>query len=271
MFKSKQFIRLAIRRLGLAIPNVKLVRAIPMLLLCPLHLRLKLGGGDIVPVEGFRMRLDPTLYEDRAYWFIPHRYDKVERQTVLKQLPRDTRGWMIDIGANIGFLTLWLATRFPNSRILSIEPAPETYRRLKEHIELNQIKNVIPVQVGVLDTHGVLPFYYSDAYSGRSRFLQPAKALPKGTSMKMLEVGVVPLAELFAKYEIQQCVLMKLDIEGAEKRVLHHFFKHVPPSAHPKLLWVEYIHDLSLLEFVPTYGYRPLVQSNMNVVWEKVC
>ncbi len=240
-----------------------------MLVFCPMHLKLRLGGGDIVPVEGFKMRLDPTRYEDRAYWFMPHRYDATERRIVLQKIPHDTSGWLIDVGANIGFITLWLATRFPNARVLSIDAAPETFQRLKEHLELNQITNVVPVQVGVLDTYGKLPFHYSSAYCGRSSFMHPVKAPTKDETQKVIEVDVIPLADLFQKYTIERCELMKMDIEGAEERVLRHFFEHVPTHAHPKLLWVEYIHNPALSELIQSYGYRAISKSRMNIVFEK--
>ncbi len=137
-----------LRRIALATPDIKYIRAIPTQVLWKVHNRLQLGGG-IVEVEGFRMYLDPTEYVDGLFWFAPHQYDKLERRLVLERIPRDTEAWFVDLGANIGFVSLWLATHFPKARILSVEAFPRTYERLLENIRLNNLKNIVPVQIGV--------------------------------------------------------------------------------------------------------------------------
>ncbi|MFQ3610107.1 MAG: FkbM family methyltransferase [Fimbriimonadales bacterium] len=265
----KSALKRVLRKIALATPDIKYVRAFPTLVLWKLHNRLHLGG-DIVSVEGFRMFLDPADYADGLFWFAPHQYDKLERNFILKTIPRDTQGWFVDLGANIGFISLWLASRFPNAKILAVEAFPRTYEKLVENIQLNQMKNIVPVQVGVLDERGVLPFYYDPVFRDSASLMREVCDKTHQTIQEVVEVEVVPLDELFREYGIEQCRLVKLDIEGVEERVLRRFYECAPATAYPDLVWAEHLHSPHLKEIVEPFGYTQRLRTNMNVVFERV-
>lgn len=41
---------------------------------------------------------------------------------------------VLDLGANVGFATILFAARYPNAHIVALEPAPDTFRRLKGNV-----------------------------------------------------------------------------------------------------------------------------------------
>ncbi len=264
----KDTLKQVFRRVALSTPDIKYIRAIPTQVLWKIHNCLRLGGG-IVEVEGFRMYLDPTEYADGLFWFAPHQYDKLERRFVLGQVPADTGGWFVDLGANIGFISLWLATRFPNARVLAVEAFPRTYEKLVENIRLNQIRNIVPVQVGVLDTYGKLPFYYP-VYRGNASLVKEVCEATHQHIQEVVEVDVVPLYELFQQHAIEQCHLVKLDIEGAEERVIQRFFHCAPERAYPRIVWAEHLHSPHLTEILEPYGYTQRLHTHMNALFERV-
>lgn len=47
--------------------------------------------------------------------------------------------FIIDAGANIGLFTLYMKQKYPTSKILAFEPAPQLYRLLCRNLELNSI------------------------------------------------------------------------------------------------------------------------------------
>jgi len=49
---------------------------------------------------------------------------------------------ILDIGANVGYFTLFIIKKFPNSRVFSFEPFPETFKRLTENINNNAADNI---------------------------------------------------------------------------------------------------------------------------------
>lgn len=61
-----------------------------------------------------------------------------------------TDGDLMDVGANIGIMTYHLAKRFPDRKVMAIEPMPENFSVLKSVVERNKLNNVelVPVAVG---------------------------------------------------------------------------------------------------------------------------
>ncbi len=265
----KESIKHLLRQIALGTPDIKYIRAIPTQVLWKLHNWLRLGGG-VVEVGDFRMHLDPKEYIDGTLWFAPHQYDKLERRFILEHIPSNATGWFVDLGANIGFISLWLAVHFPHAQVLSIEAFPRTYNKLVENIIINRLKNIIPVQVGVLDMHGKLPFYFDPTYSGNASLIREVCESAHQNIQEVVEVDVVPLDTLFSQHAIDRCNLIKLDIEGAEERVLRRFFECAPSSVYPDYLWVEHLHSPHLHEIVEPFGYRQCMRTKMNVIYERV-
>ncbi len=64
-----------------------------------------------------------------------------------------------DIGANVGYYTLFASTLIGNSgRVFAFEPEPENMRMFIEHIRINERTNVVPVQKALSDVPGILRF-----------------------------------------------------------------------------------------------------------------
>jgi len=69
--------------------------------------------------------------------------------------PKD--GEMVfDVGANVGFYSLFHAVDHRNTRVFAFEPEPESHGRLVENLAANNIENVEVHQVAVSDVPGTL-------------------------------------------------------------------------------------------------------------------
>jgi FkbH-like protein/FkbM family methyltransferase len=82
------------------------------------------------------------------------------------RLPR--RGTVVDIGANIGVFSLFVAEQCPDVRILAYEPAPAAFDALCANGRAHA-PNLIPVEAGVSDRPGSAAFTYyrqSSVFSG---------------------------------------------------------------------------------------------------------
>lgn len=62
----------------------------------------------------------------------------------------DPAGWAIDLGANIGFWTIWLARRHPH--VIAVEAHPSTYQLLLDNLHANGVMDrVEPYQCAAYD------------------------------------------------------------------------------------------------------------------------
>ncbi len=119
---------------------------------------------------------------------------------------------IIDAGSNIGLATLWFATAYPGSRILSIEPDPATYELLSENVSANLLANVETLQAALSDKTGMTDFFVSSDSPGSLGM----STIKERMSWEPILVPSIRLSELVS----DDIDLLKIDIEGAEGLVV---------------------------------------------------
>jgi len=124
----------------------------------------------------------------------------------------------LDVGANLGWYSLVLGRQCPQGRIFAFEPIPSTVAMLERNIRLNQLDNVRPIAVGLLDREDELDFLFAEDVSG-------------ATSLRMVgqDRGHVAVREVRCKTTTLDAFctrhalspdLIKIDVEGAELMVV---------------------------------------------------
>jgi FkbM family methyltransferase len=116
---------------------------------------------------------------------------------------------IIDGGAFIGDTALEFANCLDRAcTIFSFEPGPESHQALQDTIKINELENVVmPVKAGLWDETGQLVF--DDSLGAGARI--------NGRGDSLIEV--VDLNSFIQRVGIKP-TLIKLDVEGAETRVL---------------------------------------------------
>ena len=118
----------------------------------------------------------------------------------------------VDVGANIGLHTLFMAKRVsPGGRVLSFEPSPKNFSRLKEHVEKNHLENVRIFSLALGDHRGTGFFNEDFNDSSRSHFSGEGHGLT---------VNIARLDDICLSEGVQRIDFLKLDVEGFEMRVL---------------------------------------------------
>lgn len=119
---------------------------------------------------------------------------------------------IIDIGANVGFFSLYISKKFPKAKIFSFEPFPETYKKLQNHFSQNSITNVTPYNLAVSDFDGTSKFY-SFEWTGCNTLIDGDfdESLSKVT-----EVNCVKFDKLRELTGVHKFDYAKIDCEGSE-------------------------------------------------------
>lgn len=118
-------------------------------------------------------------------------------------------GVLWDLGAHVGYYTLLFLARRPEGFVYSFEPSERNSRILKEHMQLNEIRNYHLVECAVSDTDGVLKFK-----SGKTSVA--GKLSQEGE----ISVPAVSLNRMYREGALRKPDVIKMDIEGAEAVVL---------------------------------------------------
>ena len=118
---------------------------------------------------------------------------------------------IVDIGAHIGLFSLFASQFCKNGKIFCFEPMKENHEMLLDNIDLNKIKNIVPLNLAVSKEKEYVKIYLNSDESAHSVF-------PHGNIF--VEVKSTTIEIFFDEYKIENCNLMKIDCEGAEYEII---------------------------------------------------
>lgn len=128
---------------------------------------------------------------------------------------------VIDVGANVGQFAVASAKLFPDARVHSFEPVPECAAELRKNVAKLEKVTVYPLALGESAGEAKLRV---NSYTHASSFL-PATQMHREAFPEVRESGEVPvevstLDQVFSGVELHKPVLLKLDVQGYEARVI---------------------------------------------------
>lgn len=187
-----------IRRLSVILPRILL----PSPEVVGRHIRTTLHGYDLL--------IDPKV--DRGVELSIHETGTYEKGVVsFIEKYMDPKGMLIDVGANIGHLSIFTAVKFPESKIHSFEPHPKTREILEFNIGLNKCRN-ISVHSEALGNEVGEAFIYDNWQVNRGGASLIVKDDTEGSRVQLR-----PLDDCSFQ---QHATILKIDVEGFELTVL---------------------------------------------------
>jgi FkbM family methyltransferase len=167
--------------------------------------------------HGFLMELDLANWSERHTYFLGRYYD-LATQLALKSCLRPGDRF-IDIGANIGMITLYAAYLVgADGCVEAVEPNPACCERINRLIQLNGLKNVTVFPYGLADAPGTLTLSVVTAHTGMGT-LAPVPEKDQHLISTQIAVPVATGDQLLSASE-QPVRLIKIDVEGFECKVL---------------------------------------------------
>jgi FkbM family methyltransferase len=131
------------------------------------------------------------------------------------QIP-DNPKIVIDVGANIGTVSLICARK--GAEVFAFEPEMSNYNLLCENVEVNGYKDRVHCLREAVGLSGDIRLYVHPLTSGgHSSYLELIPGLKAGEYQTVRSLSI---AEVFEKYNIEHCSLLKLDCEGSEEVII---------------------------------------------------
>jgi FkbM family methyltransferase len=135
--------------------------------------------------------------------------DYIARLTLTKS------GVVVNVGANIGLMSVFLANKFERKTI-AIEPNPEAFEFLQKNISMNRLSGAVTcIQACVGSETGQMDFSYvrgKPEYSSIGEIVHPCV---NNEAREVISVPVKPLNQLVT----EPVAFMLVDTEGAEELV----------------------------------------------------
>lgn len=126
-------------------------------------------------------------------------------------------GALIDVGANIGVVSLFLSTLHPARRIISLEPAPSTFNTLTSNVARSGA-SVECHRYAIAESDGTIKFVVKPKARANSGIVGRGIDGDEGSTVE--QVACRSLDSLISELSISQISLLKIDTEGHEMRVL---------------------------------------------------
>jgi len=159
---------------------------------CPHPISLRLPGSDLYTYE--------QIFYDEEYKFKTKHDPEV----------------IIDAGANIGLTAIYFANKYPNAKIIAIEPDSGNFEMLKQNVAFYE--NVTPIQGALWHKNEQISLV--DPGLGEWGFMTEDNETAKNisaTSRHLVEAYTVD--KIMEMFDLDRVDILKIDIEGAEKEV----------------------------------------------------
>lgn len=122
-------------------------------------------------------------------------------------------GDLIDIGANLGIVSLILAKRFPARQVHSFEPNPSTFQAFQDNVAINCVTNVQAQQCAVAAHGGEVSFRADPINRGTTSIAMSS------VEQYTVSVPCVTLDMYIESQSIKEIAFLKVDVEGYEAAV----------------------------------------------------
>jgi FkbM family methyltransferase len=252
-----------------AMPNSWLGLRLAILFRRGITLRIGEGALD-TELWGMRLRLYPRRNGcERNALFTPQMFDVVERdalaQAIDRRLAQGGRFTFVDIGANVGLYSLFVASRAgERARIVAFEPQPGILDRLRFNLAVNPAVKVELFPIALADREGAVDLLIDPDDSGGTRIDTGAAT----TRAEFVSVPCRPLLTVLGEAGIAAIDALKIDVEGVEDLVLGPFLRDAPAGLLPGMVLIEDTRGYwrtNVFALLEARGYTAFARSRHNV------
>lgn len=231
--------------------------------------RLFLGTNETIQIqtlEGIKMQLssNDALTLGIGHLGVVNRNETNVCKKILKK-----GDVVIDVGAYIDGWYSLLAAKLvgEEGRVYAFEPHPLYYKLFKNNIKLNNITNIMSFKRGVSDKVGQFNFYEGGIGSSiiKGHVEDVTEKIGGKNYGRTIKIKTTTLNKFVKEKQIKHIALMKIDVEGAEMKVLKGATNILKEADGPDFI-VEVVDDYlkrggsskqELLSYMNTFGYKP--------------
>lgn len=215
------------------------------------HVRSEKGPVWVGPPESrARFEITGQNWEIESIWLEGRFYEPAEIEAIAVRIePGKT---FVDVGANAGNHTVYVARSRPDVKVVPVEPEPRAVTTLARNVELNELTNIDPRFLG----HAV------SASGGpiRLQFRSSSSSTRRSPDETGIEVPTVPLTELLGP----EVGFLKIDVEGMEVECLESAVGTIREHRIPVMIELLEANRDSIEAFIARHGFRIIERIPMH-------
>jgi len=165
----------------------------------------------IKTIHGIHLIINPSVDNGvELSLFETGTYEKGTLCFIEKSL--SSNGIFIDVGANIGLMSVFTASKFPTAKVISFEAHPNTFQLLQRNIRLNKLDNIQVIHNALGNLTGSVQIF-DNWHVNRGG----ASTVVKGEESNSFNVEQVRMDDALNNVSPE---MIKIDVEGAELDVI---------------------------------------------------
>lgn len=180
---------------------------------------------------------------------------------------------VIDIGGNIGMVSIYLAKKFPFLKIYAFEPVKQNYENFKNNIKLNEIPpNTIILENKAITCDSRNVNMSINALNTGGSSISDVISIGSVTQDINCNIKSTTLEKVIKKHKIKELKLLKIDCEGSEYEILYNTNEEILKRI--KFLRGEFHENKDLTEEYDVdnlYAYVSQYINDVKVVKAKNC
>lgn len=219
---------------------------------------------------GVKNKEQIILLKDGTKCFIRNKSDAIaflenfilEANTSHKIFQIQCNDIVVDIGAHVGYFTLFAAKRATEGKVIAFEPSNESFLLLEKNIKINSYKNIIPEKIAITKIKGKQILYLNRENEISNTIYKQKENLSEE------KINTMTLQDIFEKYRLEKIDFLKMDCEGAEYEII----MNVPSSILNKIQKISMeIHEEMvpytkevMIENLKKHGFNVEIQKSIS-------
>ncbi|MDA0708416.1 MAG: FkbM family methyltransferase [Proteobacteria bacterium] len=122
---------------------------------------------------------------------------------------------IVDAGANVGLTSIYFANKYPNAKIIAIEPEKSNYEMLIKNV--SSYTNIIALNVALWNQNEEIELV--DPGLGKWGFMTQNSETDDDHGILSHKVKAMTVDQIMKDHNLERINILKIDIEGAEKEV----------------------------------------------------
>ncbi len=214
----------------------------------PLSRALRIVGDKII--QDAKVIVDDVIYvliDLSSLYIIQPKYEEEVKRFLLSNMVPN--GVFINIGAHIGKYALLIAKKYPDAKVIAIEPNPIAYDALSKALKINNVNNVQVFNIALSDSDNS-----TDLCIRRSSVVSSIEEFE--SCIEIRKVITKTLDSLINELGLGRVDLINIDVEGAELRVIKGSLNTIVRFKPKLMIECEDRHYNELMRILRGVGYR---------------
>ena len=225
--------------------------------------RLPFVSSINIKVENFFMNLNLRSTIDR-YIFLNGFYDRDKIDYIEGHIDLSSYDYFIDIGSNIGFYSLYLASKYKNLEIYSFEPIHENYNQIEASKKINKFNKLNVYKYALSNKKDEVTMWVTDLNKKGGFAIEDAK--DDKNELNVNNYSKDKIHKRIIKSEIfdenfkfdSKTIFIKIDVERHEFQCLNGMTALLRDSNNKIFIQIEIIDKYKdlVLDFLRKMGFR---------------